>query len=389
MEVHYGKIILFRDHHPTTLVSCFQLSGVLFILAFIHYKTHSYFHMALEIQHNIPLTPLTTIKLGGIAQHYVQCSSTEDIVEALAYAQEHSLAVHILGGGSNTIFPDAGFQGLVIHIQLRGITTQQDGDSVILTAQAGENWDDVVTYTIQNNLQGIECLSGIPGSTGGTPYQNVGAYGQEVAQTITCVVAINRTTRMAQEFSGEECAFAYRTSRFKTTDKDNYIITAVSFRLTPNGTPTLRYPELQQAVGDTVASGKEGLMQVRNAVLALRKKKSMALDANDPNTISCGSFFTNPIVSASAFSDLQQRAGQDVPAYAAGDDFKLSAAWLIEHAGFTKGMKHGNVGISEHHSLALVNAGGTATELLDFARSIQDAVHSTFGIRLEFEPVVV
>lgn len=345
--------------------------------------------MALEIQNNIPLTPLTTIKLGGAAQHYAVCSRVEDIAEALAYAQEHSLAVHILGGGSNTIFPDAGFQGLVIHIQLRGIATQQDGDGVILTAQAGENWDDVVTYAIENNLQGIECLSGIPGSTGGTPYQNVGAYGQDVAQTITRVVAIERTTRMPQEFSGEECAFAYRTSRFKTTDKDNYIITAVSFRLMPNGTPTLRYPELQQAVGDTVASGKEGLMQVRNAVLALRKKKSMVLDANDPNTISCGSFFTNPIISATDFSTLQERAGQDVPAYATGDDFKLSAAWLIEHAGFTKGMKHGNVGISENHSLALVNAGGTATELLEFARSIQDAVHSTFGISLEFEPIVV
>ncbi len=351
--------------------------------------------MPSPIQENIPLAPLTTIRLGGNAAQYVSCTSNEEIIAALSYAQEKNLNVHVLGGGSNTIFSDAGFQGLVLHVQTKGISIQEEGESVLLTAQAGESWDAVVQYAISYNLTGIECLSGIPGSCGGTPFQNVGAYGQEVAQTISHVDAIDRATMQSVHFSNEECAFGYRTSRFKEQDKDKYIITSVSFRLTPNAIPTIRYGELYDAVGDSVVPGIEGLTTVRNAVLSLRKKKSMLVDPQDPNSVSCGSFFTNPIITSSRLEEIQKNVSEPIPFYESGTDtnntplVKLSAAWLVEHAGFTKGTVRGRVGISENHSLALINKGGTTEELLAFAKEIQNAVLTTFGISLALEPLVI
>jgi UDP-N-acetylmuramate dehydrogenase len=351
--------------------------------------------MSLSIKQTIPLAPLTTIHLGGNAKEYIACESDEDIVAALSYAKEKNMRAHVLGGGSNTIFSDNGFDGLVIHIQTKGITTTNEGDSVLLAARAGEDWDNVVQYAISRNLTGIECLSGIPGSCGGTPFQNVGAYGQEVAQTIAFVDAIDRTTQKPVRFTNEECAFNYRTSRFKEGDRDKYVITSVSFRLIPNGTPAIRYGELHDALGDSIEPGSEGLARIRTTVLGLRKKKSMLVDPADPNSISCGSFFTNPILPATQLAEIQKNTSEEIPSYEAGTDkegialVKLSAAWLVEHAGFTKGTIQGNVGISQNHSLAVINKGGTTEELLSFAKEIQSTVQEKFNITLALEPLVI
>lgn len=353
----------------------------------------------MNIQHNVPLAPLTTIKLGGNASRYIACTNNEDIILALKYAQENNLTagqaglrVHILGGGSNTIFADNGFTGLVLHIQTKGIATIEDSNGALLTAQAGENWDAVVHYAIANNLAGIECLSGIPGSAGATPFQNVGAYGQEVAKTIERVDAIDIATMQPISFSNADCNFAYRTSRFKTTDKGKYIVTSVTFRLTPNGAPSIKYPELAALVA--TSAPKADLASVRNAVLTLRKKKSMVLDPQDPNSVSCGSFFTNPIISASKLTEIQNITTDQIPNYPAGNTedgaplVKLSAAWLVENAGFAKGITRGAVGISQNHSLALINKGGTTAEILALAQEIQDTVQTKFGVKLEMEPIV-
>lgn len=347
----------------------------------------------MNIQKNIPLAPLTTIKLGGNASEYIACTRDEDILTALRYAREKNLRVHILGGGSNTVFADAGFDGLVIHVQTKGIAAKHDENTGIVTAQAGEDWDSVVQYAIANNLAGIECLSGIPGSCGATPFQNVGAYGQEIAETITHVDAIDRQTLTLVSFTNSDCHFTYRTSRFKTTDRDRYIITSVLFSLRNNGTPQVKYPELADLV--TSSGNAITLASIRDAVLTLRIRKSMVIDPSDFNSVSCGSFFTNPIILLPQFHATQSLTHDKIPNYAAGATHdgtplvKLSAAWLVEHAGFAKGIRRGNVGISENHSLALVNHGGTTHELLALAHEIRSGVQAKFGIVLELEPVVV
>lgn len=341
--------------------------------------------MSLNVTKNIPLAPFTTIQLGGNAKEYISCKTQSDIIAALAYAKEHALRVHVLGGGSNSIFADAGFDGLVIHIETKGITTEKSDGAVLLAAQAGEAWHDVVQYAIANSLTGIECLSGIPGSCGGTPFQNVGAYGQEVAQTIAHVDVIDRDSLKSIHFTNSECNFGYRTSRFKEKDFNKYIITSVTFRLIPGGAPNIRYGELSSLVSET-----SKLEDVRNAVLSLRKKKSMLVDPADPNSISCGSFFTNPVLSKQQLEKIQENSHEQIPSYDSGEEHvKLSAAWLVEHAGFIKGTVRGNVGISEHHSLALINKGSTTQELLQFANEIQTAVEKKFGVTLVLEPLVI
>lgn len=346
--------------------------------------------MSLDIKQNKTLSDLTTIHLGGAASHYVRCRSVDEIREALKIAQERGWSIHVLGGGSNTIFSDEGFAGLVIHVDIRGIDFSGSG----VTVAAGEVWDDFVVQCIENNLAGVECLSGIPGLVGATPMQNVGAYGQEVAQTITRVHALDRQTLEAVEFTNEECEFSYRHSRFKGRDKDRYIITKVTFRLTPNGAPTIAYPELAALVG---TSSAPSLTEVREAVLTLRRKKSMVVDPADPNTRSCGSFFTNPIITREQFSNLtiKQSSNGDAseipsfPVSGSDDAVKVPAAYLIEGAGFKKGERRGGVGISTNHVLALVNYGGTAKELLGFADEIKTTVKEKFGIELQQEPVTV
>lgn len=348
-------------------------------------------HIAhMSIEKNVALAPLTTIKLGGSAQHFTSIASVDELIEALQFARSEGLAVHILGGGSNTIFSDAGFAGLVIHVGLTGVTIDEGGR---VTAAAGENWDELVRQTIGQGLAGFETLSGIPGLVGATPMQNVGAYGQEVAQTITQVKALDRETLEEVSFTNEECQFEYRGSRFKYQDKEKYVITEVTYQLRPNGEPTVTYPQLIEALSDhEITAGVAGLAEVRRVVLGLRSKKSMIVDPADPHSRSCGSFFVNPVLNQTELTTLQETMQtDDVPTFVddEGGTARVPAAWLIEQAGFTKGERRGGVGISANHPLALVNYEGTTTELLALAEEVRQGVEKKTGLSLTREPVVV
>jgi UDP-N-acetylmuramate dehydrogenase len=307
-------------------------------------------------------------------------ATTEDeLVQILQTAGAEE--VLLLAGGSNVVIADEGFQGLVVHLQLRGISVEGDG---LVKVAAGEPWDDFVAMAVRNRWAGIECLSGIPGSAGATPIQNVGAYGQDVSETIVGVDVLERSTGHFATLTNEECAFAYRTSVFKNTKKDRFIVVSVTYHLRPNDVATVRYPELLRYI-ESHGMNIDNLQDVRDSVIAIRKRKGMVLDADDADTRSDGSFFMNPIVSPAAFSKMPE-----MPHFPAGEGVKLSAAWLIENAGFHKGLVHGNVGISSKHTLAIINrGGGTAREVLELARMIQQGVREKFGVELQPEPVVV
>ena len=349
------------------------------------------------IKHDIPLAGLTTIGLGGNAKLFVTCDTQDHVREAIRYARKQQMHCQIIGGGSNIIFGDSGFDGLVMKIGIKGVTLEDVGTDVHLSAAAGEEWDRLVTFCVQRGLSGIECLSGIPGLVGAVPIQNVGAYGQEVRDSIVSVLAIDIKTLEDREFSNEECQFGYRQSRFKRGVRDRFVVSRVTFRLKKNGRPSIRYPELRKHIDasfelEKLPDGYESLNAVRNSVLALRRNKSMVLDPADENTRSVGSFFMNPIVNRSAFSGIQERwkgSGGSIPSFPAEGGVKIPAAWLVENSGFHKGFRKGGVGISENHALALVNRGGTSAELIALAREIQQAVRDRFGISLEPEPVLV
>lgn len=354
---------------------------------------------SISIQQNVPLAPLTSIGLGGNARLFASCPTPEQLCEALQYARDRDLRVHILGGGSNVIFSDQGFDGLVIRMEMKGMTFANDGDSVAVSAAAGEEWDNLVQQCIARGLAGIECLSGIPGLVGATPIQNVGAYGQEVCQTIVRVRTIDRTTLEARDFSNADCRFGYRQSFFKSGDGSSFVVTGVTFRLPKHALPTIRYPELQKfldssTAGQSLSTGEQKLQAVRDAVLTLRKRKSMVLDVSDPHSRSVGSFFTNPILGDEELNEVRTRWSnsgekEPIPTFPSSEGTKIPAAWLVEKAGFRKGYRAGGAGVSQNHSLALVNYGGATHELLDLADRIQKAVRDRFGIFLEREPVVV
>lgn len=353
----------------------------------------------IQIAERIRLADFTTLKLGGDAKYFVECQSISHIQAAFRFAQRNGIRVHVLGGGSNTIFLDEGFDGLVVKIGLRGIRLEHERNDVRLTVSAGEEWDAFVRLCVEKNLAGVECLSGIPGLVGATPIQNVGAYGQEVAETITEVKAIERATLNEVRFSNTECRFGYRRSRFNHEDANTFIITEVTFRLRVGGEPQIRYPELNKFFESNVdikslRSPREKLDAVRNSVIALRRKKSMVIDASDPNSRSVGSFFKNPMLTKEEFQALEQKCRANgfvggIPTFGAGVQVKVPAAWLVEHAGFHKGFQQHGVGVSTNHSLALINLDGTTSELLALAEKIQAAVFAKFGVRLEREPVVV
>lgn len=353
----------------------------------------------IEIQENISLAAFTTLKLGGKARYFVECKTIDAIRAAVGFANSKNLRLHVLGGGSNTIFPDDGFDGVILHIGLKGTRLSEEGTSTLMTVAAGEQWDDIVKRAVDLNLAGIECLSGIPGFTGATPIQNVGAYGQEVAETICYVKAIDRTIMKEVRFLSEECNFAYRKSRFNQEDLNRFIVTEVVFRLQRGAMAQIGYAELQRYVETNIDTNKlktsgERLAAIRASVLALRKKKSMVIDATDLNSRSVGSFFKNAILSKEEFAALEQRckdAGIEaaVPKFVSGEYVKVPAAWLVEQAGFTKGYREGGVGVSSNHSLALVNVDGTTSELLALAEKIQSTAFKTFGLRLEREPIIV
>lgn len=343
------------------------------------------------LREGVPLAPLVTIGIGGPARWFVEAATAEEVEQALSWAADEGLPTFVLGGGSNLLIADEGFPGLVLRVALRGVEQERDGDAVTLRAAAGEPWDALVERAVAAGLGGFECLSGIPGCAGATPIQNVGAYGQEVAETVVDVEALSRCGGGRRRFTAEECGFAYRDSVFKREERDRWVITAVTFRLRRGAPPALRYAELVRHL--EAAGGEVDLARVRETVLALRRRKGMVLDANDEDTRSDGSFFMNPVVPAAALDAVLDRiaarglAPESVPRYPAGAATKLSAAWLIEQAGFHKGYRHGNVGISSKHSLAIVNrGGGTAREVVELVREIRGRVEDAFGVLLVPEP---
>ena len=338
----------------------------------------------IEIQENVALAPLTTLKVGGPARFFARADSEHDVRAAFGHAAAAGLEVFVLGGGSNVLVSDNGFDGLVIHIALKGIRLS-DG---LVTALAGEDWDPLVRFCVDRDLAGIECLSGIPGFVGGTPVQNVGAYGQEVSETIVSVRCFDRLSGEMVELSNAECGFTYRKSIFNSTERGRYVVLSVTYRLEPGGSPKVAYKDLREHFDN----GEPGLTEVRDAVLRIRRAKSMVIDEDDPNSRSAGSFFKNPIVGEEKFGEVSSKASvHSVPGFPAGDgNVKIPAAWLIERAGFHKGFRLGNAGISANHSLAIVNLGGaTAAEIIALKEKIQDRVMREFDIILEPEPVFV
>jgi len=339
-----------------------------------------------------PLAALTTLNLGGSAAYYVEVAQRDELHEALAWARARELAVGILGGGSNLIVGDAGFAGLVVRMATRGVELTRDEQSATLTVQAGESWDDLVSLAVDEGLSGIECLSGIPGSVGATPIQNVGAYGQEVSDVVLAVEVLERSTGLTSWLPASECEFGYRASRFKR-DPTRFVVLAVRFVL-PQGAPQVpRYSELARTLA--VRSAAPTLRDIQQAVRSLRANKGMLIEPGWQR--SAGSFFTNPIVSADDAARVEREAraqdllvaGETMPRFAASNDrVKLAAAWLIERSGIKKGLQRGPVGISTQHALALVHyGGGTTRDLLSLATEIQQQVHATFAISLEIEPV--
>lgn len=342
---------------------------------------------------DVPLAPRTTLELGGTAERFYEATSEAELEAALAYAHEAGLPVTILAGGSNVVIDDAGVRGLVIAPRLRGLTAEVRGDRLELTAAAGEPWDDVVARAVAEGARGIECLSGIPGWAGATPIQNVGAYGQEVADTLVAVRAIDRRTGARVVIPAQDCGFAYRDSRFKRAP-DAYVVTSITLSLVMGAPERPRYAELERALPE-----RADLEAIRRAVLALRRAKSMVWDPSDPNRRSAGSFFTNPVVPddvadhvvAIALRDGLVTEARAVPRHAAAPGTsKLSAGWLIERSGFAKGLRDGAVGLSTAHALALVHhGGGTTRSLLALAERVREGVHARFGVTLEREPVLL
>jgi UDP-N-acetylmuramate dehydrogenase len=342
-----------------------------------------------KIEGQVELAPRSTLGVGGRAAHFARITNEADLRAALAWAAERALEVRVLGGGSNIVVADAGFDGLVLEMAMRGVAITDMGAAVDVRAAAGEPWDEFVQAMVSRGYQGLECLSGIPGRVGATPIQNVGAYGQEVSETITRVVAFDRERSQRVLFSGEECRFSYRDSLFKSEEAGRFVVTEVSFRLNLEAPPSIRYAELARWFAER--AGSATLAEVREAVIALRRAKSMLLDASDPNSRSCGSFFTNPLLSADAMSALSSRAGGEgnIPSFPQSDGrVKLSAGWLIEHAGFARGTRSGAVGLSTQHALALVaHDGARAEDVVRFAQCVQRGVWQRFGVGLEAEPV--
>jgi len=349
--------------------------------------------VGIAIENHVPLAPLTTLELGGPARFFVRADSEAAVAEALLWAKGRGLPVFVLGGGSNLVVADAGFEGLVLQVAPPGLTFHVAGDEVLVEAGAGQPWDALVDEAVRQDLAGVECLAGIPGLVGATPIQNVGAYGQEVSQTIRRVRVLDRKSLQVGDLDPADCGFGYRDSAFKRAP-DRLVVLAVTFALRPGGAPTLRYPELRAAL-----AGEASLSVVRDTVRRLRAAKSMLLVPGDENRRSAGSFFMNPIVApeeaervvALAVSEGLVKEAAQVPRFpATGGQVKLAAGWLIERAGIAKGFRQGPVGISSRHALALVHHGaGTTADLLALARHVRDAVAARFGVRLVPEPVLL
>ncbi|MEU6857834.1 UDP-N-acetylmuramate dehydrogenase [Glycomyces sp. NPDC046736] len=328
------------------------------------------------------LSEYTTLRVGGPARELVEAASSQEAVAVLRAASGPTL---LLAGGSNVVIGDAGFDGTVVVLRGGGIV-RRDG---VVRVEAGQVWDEFVAWTVAEGLSGVECLSGIPGSAGATPIQNVGAYGQEVAQTIASVRVWDREADEVRDWSPAECGFAYRRSVFKHSSR--FVVLSVDFALTESGlSGPIAYAELAKRL-DVEVGDRVPLAAARAAVVELRRGKGMVLDAGDHDTWSAGSFFTNPVIEQAVFHELTERAGGEPPHWPADQGrVKVSAAWLIGAAGFAKGYRRGNAGLSTKHTLALTNRGGaSASELLGLADEVAGEVEAKFGVRLHPEPVMV
>jgi UDP-N-acetylmuramate dehydrogenase len=344
------------------------------------------------VREQVPLAPLTTLGVGGPARFFVEAHHESQVREAVRFAQSRELPLFVLGGGSNLVVADNGFDGLVLKVSLRGSWWRAKGNDVSFCVAAGNDWDAFVAHTIEDNCAGLECLSGIPGSVGGTPVQNVGAYGQEVSETIVEVEAFDIRSLQLKTLTNADCGFAYRSSIFNAAERDRYIILRVSFVLRRGGKPATRYADLQKVLA--AVPGTPSLLQVRNAVREIRRRKAMLLVPGDDDAHSAGSFFKNPVVPHQQFEALETQLRSralSLPSYPAADGFrKISAAWLVEHAGFVKGYAQGAAGISRRHALAIVNRGGaSAAEIVALKDEIQSRVFDEFGIQLQTEPVIL
>jgi UDP-N-acetylmuramate dehydrogenase len=343
----------------------------------------------MEVQENVPLALLTTLGVGGSARFFVRAESVRDVEEAVVFSRKKGSALFVLGGGSNVVVSDRGWDGLVLQIGIPGI--EEDGQGRF-NVGAGVDWDSFVEHSVSQGYAGIECLSGIPGSVGGTPVQNVGAYGQEVSETITSLQAFDLTENRVRELNANECRFSYRTSIFNTAQRGRYIILRVNYALELEGKPHRQYADLQKYFAGR--DGLPSLAETRQAVRKIRASKGMLITPGDPDSQSAGSFFKNPVLSNTEHEELVRRAaerGLQVPAYPALEQqHKISAAWLVENSGFHKGYSRGHAGISTKHALAIVNRGGAnVAEIVELKNEIQNRVEQVWGIRLEPEPVFV
>jgi len=335
-----------------------------------------------------PLAMHCTLGVGGPARFFTEARDEEDVLAAWRWARSRGVPLRILGGGSNLVVADEGIDGLVVRVGVRGLSSVAVGSLVELTAGAGEPWDEVVRHAIDRGWGGLECLSGIPGLAGATPIQNVGAYGQEVSDTITAVRALDRERGTVVRLTAADCAFAYRDSMLKSGASERYAVLAVTYRLEPDARPRVRYADLERHLAAR-GVGTPSLAEVRASILDIRRSKSMVLDPGDPNRRSCGSFFLNPIVSSEELGRIEARAGDPaMPRWAQPDGrTKLAAGWLIERAGFARGMRVGPVGLSSRHALAIVcHDGARARDVLELAAAIRDRVEERFGTRLAPEP---
>lgn len=349
----------------------------------------------MQLQENISLAPLTTFRIGGPARFFVEAKSRGDVQEATEFARSRNLPLFVLGGGSNLVIADSGWPGLVLRIAIGGIEQRPSNDAegkVLFDVGAGESWDRFVSRAVAARCAGVECLSGIPGSVGGTPVQNVGAYGQEVSEAIESVEVFDLRDEQVRELCNEACEFSYRASIFNTSERGRFIILRVTYALTLDGQPLIEYADLKRHFLER--GTQPDLAQTREAVRHIRALKGMLIVLGDPDCQSAGSFFKNPVVTKEQHEDLSKRAaakGLTLPAYPALEKSKkVSAAWLVEKSGFARGHGFGHVGLSSKHALAIVNRGGaSAAEVLALKDQIQHRVEEMWGVRLEPEPVMV
>jgi UDP-N-acetylmuramate dehydrogenase len=355
----------------------------------------------MTIQENVPLAPLTTLQVGGAARYFAELRREDDVREAVQFAKTRGLPLFVLGGGSNLVVADSGWPGLVLKIAIGGITSPNAndarGNAVLFSVGAGVNWDEFVAQAVVQNCAGVECLSGIPGSAGGTPVQNVGAYGQEVADTIESVRAFDLKQDRVVVLPKPACGFRYRSSIFNSTERGRYIILRVNYRLKRGGAPSLKYADLQRHFAERKTP--PSLAETRTAVREIRRSKGMLIVPGDDDCRSAGSFFKNPVLSEEQFKDLAECAaskGLEIPSYPAARSqdkeaqHKVSAAWLVEHSGFSRGYAVGAAGISPKHALALINRGDAkAGDIVGLKDEIQHGVQEAWGILLEPEPVFV